>query len=162
MITSCLFFPPGASPVQRCLVAGDDETGITVCGLWRTAVSSGQIGLAVVALVRWNYCSSCIVRFFLSFLWTPKNPWKIFMKNGGFLSPNNQLRPLKMTGCAFPWVLYSILLSNNLDKLGGPYYDRNIWSYGAPISGIFLMGFTGVQMTAPISVELFHPNQMLH
>jgi len=31
MITSCFFLPPGASPVQRCLVAGDDETGITVC-----------------------------------------------------------------------------------------------------------------------------------
>ena len=61
-----------------------------------------------------------------------QNPWKIFiMKNGRFLSPNNQLRPLKMTGCAFPWVLYSILLSKNLDKLGGPYYDRNIWSYRA-------------------------------
>ena len=152
MITSCLFFPPGASPVQRCLVAGDDETGITVCGLWRTAVSSGQIGWAVVALDSMKLLQQ-LHRFVLfDFSFGLPKPIQNKHETWRVLSRNNQLRPLKMTACAFPWVLYSILVSRILDKLGGPYYDRNIWSYRAPINGIIYTGFTGVPNEAVISV----------
>lgn len=51
----------------------------------------------------------------------------------------------------------------NLDKLGGPYYDRNIWSHRAPINGIIYTGFTGVPNEAVISVELVvspHPKML--